>query len=117
MVNLKEELQRYLGCLGEKTNIKCAYITYDFDFEEAEEDEEFEKQRIYELSIKHNKIDLEIFLNSLDFEYDNNCEDWEVPHIYGYVWLTDGTWLSRVEFDEKECWTRKRYPKIPAHLE
>ena len=34
--------------------------------------------------------------------------------LWGTVWLTDGTWLSRGEYDGSEWWRRNVYPPIPS---
>lgn len=54
------------------------------------------------------------FLTSLNFNYDNGYVRQEV---FGVVWLTDGTWLERYEYDGAEEWALKKLPTIPAELE
>lgn len=54
------------------------------------------------------------FLTSLNFNYDNGYGRQEV---FGVVWLTDGTWLERYEYDGAENWVLKKLPTIPAELE
>lgn len=54
------------------------------------------------------------FLTSLNFNYDNGYVRQEV---FGVVWLTDGTWLERYEYDGAVEWALKKLPTIPAELE
>ena len=37
--------------------------------------------------------------------------------LFGVVWLTDGAWLERYEYDGAEEWALKKLPTIPAELE
>lgn len=53
------------------------------------------------------------FFINLDFEYDAGYGGQE---LYGTVWLIDGTWLSRGEYDGSEWWVHNKLPKIPNYL-
>lgn len=53
------------------------------------------------------------FLTILNFNYDNGYGRQEV---FGVVWLTDGAWLERYEYDGAEEWELKKLPAIPAEL-
>lgn len=53
------------------------------------------------------------FLKSLDFEYDNGFGGQE---LYGTIWMKDGTWYTRGEYDGSEWWQLHRRPEIPTHL-
>lgn len=46
-------------------------------------------------------------LPTLDFEYN---EGYGSQELYGYVVFTDGTWLSRGEYDGSEWWQDNRCP-------
>ena len=35
---------------------------------------------------------------------------------FGVVWLTDGSWLERYEYDGAENWELKKLPTIPVEL-
>lgn len=54
-----------------------------------------------------------IFLDSLDFEYD---DDYGTQELFGYVWLKDGTWLSRGEYDGSEWWKWNVCPELPIEF-
>jgi len=53
------------------------------------------------------------FLDQLDFKYDSGYGGQE---LYGTVWLTNGNWLTRGEYDGSEWWDYNSLPEIPAHL-
>ena len=59
------------------------------------------------LSKKHNKEDVESFLNDLDFNYDSGFGS---QNIYGYIAFTDGTWITRADYDGIEWWENHKYP-------
>lgn len=100
MSNAKREL---LGAVKDIAKIKCASIY----FERWPGNELNEKI----LKLNHTTDEYNEFLNSLDFEYDSGYGGQE---LYGTVWLEDGTWLSRGEYDGSEWWEHNRLPDIPA---
>ena len=104
MRNAKEELK---GQLTGRAKIKCALIEkanwYDYE-------EQFQK---FELKVNHTEEELESFLESLDFEYDSGFGSQE---LFGTVWLEDGTWLTRGEYDGSEWWEYHKLPEIPEEL-
>jgi hypothetical protein len=65
------------------------------------------------LKVGYSEKELADFLNNLDFEYDNGFGSQELD---GIIWLKDGTWLSRWEYDGSEGWTHMECPKIPEVL-
>lgn len=54
------------------------------------------------------------FLNKLDFDYDHRYDG--VQNIVGIVWLKDGTWLERTDYNACEWWDLKKRPPIPESL-
>lgn len=103
MTNAKKELQRNLKNLSP---IKCAKIRIGYDYGEND-------NKIYLLKVNHNEKDLKAFLKELDFEYDSGYGGQE---LYGKVWLTDGTWLDRGEYDGSEWWEHQSCPEIPEEI-
>ena len=101
MANAKEEL---LDAVKDTAKIKCASILY----ETWEDWEDNTSQKTFKLN--HSEEDYNEFLNSLDFTYDDGygCQE-----LYGTVWLEDGTWLSRGEYDGSEWWEHNVLPTIP----
>ena len=103
-MNAKNEL---LDKIKGKTDIKCAVITYGYQWHE-----EKPIPKIM-LSVNHTTEEYSNFLQSLDFEYDNGYGGQE---LFGTVWLKDGTWLSRGEYNGSEWWNHNILPNIPEYL-
>jgi len=104
-MNAKKEL---LSALVPGAKIKCATVRWE-PYWIAEE-----QKILAELKVGHSRHrDLGGFFDKLDFNYDNGFGSQE---IYGVVWLTDGTWLSRGEYDGSEWWIYNICPAIPENL-
>lgn len=101
MANAKQEL---LDAVKDTAKIKCASIRYG-----RFEDEATQKT----LKLNYSEEDYNEFLNSLDFTYDN---DFGGKQLYGTVWLEDGAWLTRGEYDGSEWWEHNVLPAIPTDL-
>jgi hypothetical protein len=99
MSNARKEL---LEAVKDTAKIKCASITYG-----RWENEGSKKV----LKLNHTNDEYNEFLNSLDFKYDSGYGGQE---LYGTVWLEDGTWLSRGEYDGSEWWEHNVLPDISA---
>lgn len=56
---------------------------------------------------------LNMFLASLDFQYDDG---YGMQYLFGTVWLEDGAWLTRGEYDGSEWWNLHKLPEIPENL-
>ena len=104
-MNAKNELQEILK---DKSKIKCAII-YKGDYWGHGQDE----RPKFRLLKNYTDSDLVNFYNSLDFKYDNGYGGQE---LFGTVWLEDGTWLSRGEYDGSEWWEHNVLPIIPKEL-
>lgn len=104
MRNAKEELVRVVSHTD--GNITCAVIKHHRGYSEAE-------HRTYVLSEGHSTVELDAFLDSLDFNYNNGFGGQE---LFGTVWLTDGTWMERGEYDGSEWWEHRERPSIPEEL-
>lgn len=46
-------------------------------------------------------------IHLLDFEYNSG---YGTQHLFGVVWLSDGTWFERREYDGSEWWTHVKPP-------
>jgi len=103
--NVREELLRHV----QPENIKCAYIHYMYGFDWDEDTEPSQ----YVLKVEHNNEELELFLNSLEFNYNPGFGSQELD---GVIWLKDGTWLDRREYDGSEWWQLNKMPEIPNEL-
>lgn len=65
------------------------------------------------LKVGYSEEDYNKFMESLDFEYDAG---YGMQELGGTVWLEDGSWLERAEYDGSEWWTLKYCPEIPDYL-
>jgi hypothetical protein len=53
------------------------------------------------------------FLQAIDIDYDNGYgSQW----IQGTVWLSDGSWLERREYDGSEWWNHCTMPPLPQGM-
>jgi hypothetical protein len=111
-MNAKEELLGKMQQLEEwlgGTKIICASINIDpYGYWDDEE------PKPHVLKQGHTPIELEEFLNSIDFEYNNGYGSQE---LYGTVWFTNGIWMDRHEYDGSEYWDIHKYPAIPYELQ
>jgi len=96
MSNAKEELMEEIGDGG----VECAYIKLE---------ESYEEYKDFILKRHYTNDDWNEFLGKLDFEYN---EGYGGQELFGYVLLTDGTWLERGEYDGSEWWALKRRPDL-----
>lgn len=105
MINAKEELQTLLDKLKQQQlTVVCAEITYE-DYGDS--------RAAIRLPLAHTEEELEQFFKQLDFRYYNG---FGTQCLYGTVWLTYGTWLSRWEYDGSEGWQLNKQPIIPQYL-
>lgn len=93
-MNAKDELK---DMLFPGVEIRCASIRYN--------------DMNIVLKDGHSTRDYLDFLNRLDFEYDNS---FGMQELHGTVWLKDGTWLDRGEYDGSEWWAYRVCPEIPS---
>lgn len=70
-------------------------------------------RKVFALKQKYTESDLESFLKSIDFLYDNGFGGQE---LFGFIWHTDTTWSERYEYDGAESWDYKEIPAIPDDL-
>ena len=102
MINAKQEL---LQLLEGKAKVKCVKITKGYQYDDEDQCPE------YVLKLSHSEQEFNDFLKLLDFEYDSGYGGQE---LYGTVWLEDGTWCTRGEYDGSEWWEHNVLPTIPA---
>ena len=103
MINARTELSKIL----EGKNIECVNIILGSEWDEYDPLREIILVKNY--TIKQ----FETFAKEMDFEYDSGFGS---QKIKGFVWLKDGTWLERGEYDGSEWWTHKIRPSIPLNL-
>ena len=102
MRNAKTEL---LGAIPNGLIIKCAEIELDDNYGT--------NVRRFDLKVGYSPEEYNKFLNELDFEYDSGFGGQE---LFGTVWLSNSTWLSRGEYDGSEWWEHNELPAIPERL-
>lgn len=102
-MNAKEEL---VGDLRHHDNsiILCADITYE---------PEYNREIRITLPLNYTGEQLTEFLDKLDFDYDDY---YGTQYLFGIIWLHNGAWLERAEYDGKEWWDFKQTPAIPDYL-
>ena len=98
-MNAKIEL---LENLTGKSKIKCAKLRYEPFLQGS--------VKKFVLKTNHSEAELTDFFESLNFEYDDGYGSQE---LFGDVWLEDGTWLERGEYDGSEWWDHIICPEIP----
>ena len=67
-----------------------------------------------DLKVGYSKEDYQAFLNKLDFNYDSGYGDQE---LFGTIWIEDGSWFDRGEYDGSEWWRYNSLPEIPDYLQ
>ena len=96
-MNAKKELLESL----EWNSIVFAEIMYNWEYRQPEYNTYFFLEENYTSS------ELDKFLKSLDFEYD----DWYwCQYIHWVVSLSDWSWLDRYAYDWSESWVRNIKP-------
>ena len=106
MQNAKEELTLHLGSNINK--VMCAIVEHSVWNYEQEE-----PKKSFKLLLNHTQEDFTLFLESLNFDYDNG---YGLQELYGTVWFNDGTWLQRWEYDGSEGWEYMKCPTVPDEL-
>lgn len=61
----------------------------------------------------YSEEDEKKFWKALDFEYD---EGYGGQNLFGLIWLVNGVWLERGEYDGSEWWIWQQLPEIPSNL-
>jgi len=96
MANAKEEFLEQT----EGKSILCASIIPG----------KYEDKKTFVLRVGYTQPELDAFILSLNFEYDNGYGG---QNLFGNIWYTDGTWSDRGEYDGSEWWQYKKVPEIP----
>jgi hypothetical protein len=100
-INAKEELLEIINKIKREygAEVLCASINFD--------------NEVIELNKGYIEEEFDFFLSRLDFEYQNG---YGIQGLFGVVWLTNGVWLDRGEYDGAEWWELHVYPQIPYNL-
>ena len=62
----------------------------------------------------HTDKQVDEFINSMDFEYDDG---YGIQEVFGLIVFTDGTWISRGEYDGSEWWENHECPSFDNAVE
>jgi hypothetical protein len=98
----KTQKKELLEDINNHAPIKCAIIHVH--------PHETEKSTI-RLRSRYSDSEYEKFLNDLDFGYYTGH-----GIVGGTIWLQDGTWMTRNEYDGIEWWEHHKFPAIPQEL-
>jgi hypothetical protein len=99
-MNAKEEL---LDQVKHGGRVLCLKISYGVGTYE----------QTFNLKIGFTEQEWNDLLNKLDFDYDDGYGGQE---LFGMVWLKDGGWLERGEYDGSEWWEYRCVPIVPEEL-
>ena len=114
MINAREEFEAELKdayTLGsddepETFQVQCAWVCFL-------EDRRFKTGNRISLREGYTDEEYEDFLKKIDRVYDNG---YGTQMLDGVIWLTNGDWVIRGEYDGKEWWEHQSRPEIPAEL-
>jgi len=70
-------------------------------------------KQYFNLKVGHSDEDYKKFLDDLNFEYNDG---YGIQQLFGVVWLSDGKWAERAEYDGAEWWVIREIPPIPEEL-
>lgn len=108
-MNLKEEI---LTALKENEytihDILCAEIYNDYCFNKNGREE------VLEINIGTDVNDKKKLLNKIS-NYNYHA-GYGSQVLFGFIWMKDGTWFSRGEYDGSEWFEHNKCPDIPNNL-
>ena len=117
MANVLRELTQVLKEYDmEMSDVKCFEIVYDQQFGYDENAEIF---TMYAYDTNHPKPALYDEHLEATIQDMNNCnydEGYGAQKLFGTVWLKNGDWMTRGEYDGSEWWEYHTMPDIPKHL-
>lgn len=101
MSNAKVE---FLSAVADtKSEVKAALIRYypggNYDLNPIE----------VVLQVQFSEDEYEEFLTGLDFTYDSGYGN---QHLFGNIWLNDGSWIERNEREGSEWWEWRTCPPL-----
>lgn len=66
------------------------------------------------LAVNYTQDEYDKFLEDIDKEYDSG---YGLQELYGTIWLKNGDWIDRYEYDGSERWELRKAPTIPDYLQ
>ncbi len=107
MTNAMTELQTVLAKEG-VASLLAAEVSFNEDFKYRRED--VPADEIFTLPMEFTLEQKVEFWKFLDRQYDSGYGS---QQLFGTVWLQDGSWLTRGEYDGSEWWAHQKRPPIP----
>lgn len=104
MTNCRNE---FLDEVDGKTVI-CATIKYTYGY-----GYEIDEARTFNLPKGYSANTYDLFLQTLDFDYN---AEYGSQELFGTIWYDDGTWSERREYNGSEWWSYQECPRIPYEL-
>lgn len=102
MINALKEFTNLLDAKGLSIeDVKCASIELCTMYGTT--------VNVMNLYLLWDEGNLNRFLDSLDFDYDNG---FGTQHLFGTIWFNDGTWATRWEYDGSEGWVYHKVPPV-----
>lgn len=102
MKNARTEFENHI----KGKDLMAAQVTWD--------DESDQEQIRHTLFVDFTNAEKEIFLESLNFQYDSGFGTQKVD---GTIWFKDGTFSERGEYDGSEWWDYHKAPPAPVRKE
>ena len=102
--NAKAELKELLS-EPEMASILAAEVSFDPNYEYEEE-----PSHVLTLPMGFSAKEEQNLWAFLDRTYDAG---WGSQKLFGTIWLQDGSWLTRGEYDGSEWWNHNKRPAIP----
>jgi len=118
MPNARAELKEVLAA-DNMAGILAAEVSFNEEYNYLETDangrpvtgtENVPGDEIMTLPMNFTSEEEAAFWAFLDTDYDAGFGGQE---LFGTIWLSDGSWLERHEYDGQEWWTLKKRPPIP----
>lgn len=97
--------EEFLDAVKHRAQVKCAYIEASNPLTAPFDD------IVAVLKLNYTEEDFTKFLDKLNFFYDSG---YGTQEVFGTIWLVDGTWFSRGEYDGSEWWLYHVCPEIIA---
>ena len=94
--------EEFLDVIKNFAQVKCAYIKAYNPLSAPFDD------IVAVLKLNYTEEDFTKFLDKLNFFYESG---YGTQEVFGTIWLVDGTWFSRGEYDGSEWW---QYHVCPA---
>jgi hypothetical protein len=109
MANVWHELAKILDF----TEVKAIVLRMKFPAYEEDDVDYILGCSIQNFQDEESYAPLQDFHEKFDVEYDSGYGSQE---LYGTIWMLDGTWWSRCEYDGSEWWEHHVCPEYDADL-